>query len=48
MSETLAQDRFAMHEPFLEAHQFHGEWLEVGSTKVLAETPREQLPHPGI
>jgi hypothetical protein len=46
MCDTLAQDRFAMPEPFLGPHQFGAELLEVGSTKVLQFTPLEQIPHP--
>ena len=46
MGDTLAQDRFAMPEPFLGAHQCCAELIEVGSTKVLKFAPLEQIPHP--
>ncbi len=50
MGDTLAQDCFPMPEPFLGAHQFRGELIEVGSTKVLEFAPFEQIPdsHLGI
>lgn len=45
MSDTLAQDGFAMPEPFPGTHQFGTELFEVGSTKVLEFAPLEQIPH---
>ena len=45
MGNTLAQDRFAVPEPFLGTHQFGLKLLEVGSTKVLEFAPLEQIPH---
>ena len=46
MSDTLAQDRFAMPEPFLGPHQLCSKLLEIVSTKVLEFAPLEQIPHP--
>jgi hypothetical protein len=45
MGDTLAQDRFAMSEPFLGTQQFCAELIEVSSTKVLEFAPLEQIPH---
>ena len=45
MGDTLAQDRFAMSEPFLGTQQFCAEVIEVSSTKVLEFAPLEQIPH---
>ena len=46
MGDTLAQDGFAMSEPFLGTQQFGAEVIEVDSTKVLEFAPFEQIPHP--
>jgi hypothetical protein len=45
MGDTLAQDRFAMPEPFLGPQQFRLKLLEIVSAKVLEFTPLEQIPH---
>lgn len=45
MSDTLAQDRFPMPEPFFGAHQFRLKLIEIGSTKVLEFASLEQIPH---
>jgi hypothetical protein len=39
MGDTLAQDRFAMPEPFLGPHQFPLKLSEISSTKVLEFAP---------
>jgi hypothetical protein len=45
MGDTLAQDRFAMPEPFLSANQFCAELIEGSLTKVFEFAPLEQIPH---
>src|SRR5579885_2455383 len=45
MGDTLAQDRFAMPEPFLGPHQFSLKLSEISNTKVLEFAPLEQIPH---
>ncbi len=45
MGNTLAQDCFAMPEPFLGPYQLRLKLLEISSTKVLEFAPLAQIPH---
>ena len=45
MGDTLAQDCFAMPEPFLGPHQSRLKLIEISSTKVLEFAPLEQIPY---
>lgn len=45
MGETLAQNRFAVPEPFLGPDHFGLKVREVGNTKVFEFAHLEQIPH---
>lgn len=45
MGDTLAQDCFAMSEPFFGPYQFRLKLLEISSTKIFEFATFEQIPH---